>query len=251
MASGKTLLRALALCLTVSPGAGYEYVANCVPGTVVKTLKATDGKIGLYVMALQKLMPTLYGNLLLMAQGPGRECGRAASLVNLNQLQPDNILTKFTNMSKVSAIQSLNKAVSNKSYLYVFKNKAFKSYSIIADCVPGGVVGGLSQTGGRVALYTMALKTILPGLFGDLMYLGQGNNSVCINMMNAINEGNKSVVSINKKNVGSFGMQEVGVLQGMNLANNSKSYIYVFKNKMWNKTWDVMLPNLQSYGIPV
>jgi len=250
-ASGKILLRALTLCLALSPGEGYEFKANCVPGGVVKSLGATDGKVGLYVLALQQIMPTMYGNLKLMAQGPGGECGRAANLVNLNQIQPGDILTKFTNMTEVGAIQALNKAVANKSYLYVFKSKNFREYSVIADCVPGGIVGGLSQTGGRVALYTMALTTILPGIFGNLQYLGQGNNSACMTMMNAINEGNKTVVDINKKNVASFGMKEIGVLQGLQVADNTTSYIYVFTNKMWNSSWKVMLPNLQSYGIPV
>jgi len=250
-ASGKSFLHALALCLAVSPGEGYEFAANCVPGGVVSTLGATDGKIALYVLALQKIMPTIYGNLVFMAEGPGGECDRAANLVNTNLIHPDNILTKFTNMSQVGAIQGLNKAVPNKSYLYVFKSKNFREYSVIADCVPGGIVGGLSQTGGRVALYTMALTTILPGIFGNLQYLGQGNNSACMTMMNAINEGNKTVVDINKKNVASFGMKEIGVLQGLQVADNTTSYIYVFKNKMWNSSWKVMLPNLQSYGIPV
>lgn len=250
-ASGMILLRALILCLALSPGEGYGFVANCVPGVVVKSLGATDGKVGLYVLALQQIMPTIYGNLKLMAKGPHGQCLGAANTVNLNQIQPGEILTKFTNMTKVDAIQALNKAVANKSYLYVFTSKDFREYSVIADCVPGGIVGGLSQTGGRIALYTMALTTILPGLYGNLQYLGQGNNSACINMMNAINEGNKTVVDINKKNVASFGMKEVGVLQGLNVADNNMSYIYVFKNKMWNSSWQIMLPNLQSYGIPV
>jgi len=36
----------------------------------------------------------------------------------------------------------------------------------------------------------------------------------------------------------------------MKLADENKSYLYVFKNKMWNSTWEVMLPNLQTYGLP-
>merc|ERR1740121_1103939 len=184
-----------------------------------------------------------------MAQGPGGECGSAANLVNTNMIKPGDILTKFTNMSQIGALQGLKVGEHNKSYLYVFKSLAFREYAVIADCVPGSIVGGLSQTGGRIALYTMALTTILPGLFGDLLFLGQGNNSACVNMMNTINEGNKSVVDINKKFKNSFGMREIGVLQGLNLADGNKSYIYVFKNKMWNSTWGVMLPNLQNYGV--
>lgn len=248
----KTLMRALAVfCLSLSPTEGYDFVANCVPGGVVKSLGATDGKVGLYVMALQTIMPTLYGNLKLMAVGPGGECGRAANLVNLNLLRPPDILTKFPNMTEVGVVQSLQKAQTKRSYLYVFKNKAFTEYGVIADCVPGGVVKSLSATGGRIALYTMALTTILPGIVGNLLYLGEGNNSACIKMMNTINMGNKSVVASVKGKKSLFGMKEVGVMQGLQLAQNNKSYIYVFRNKMWNGTWDVMIPNLQHYGASV
>lgn len=252
----KTLVRALAaLCLSLSPGEGYEFLANCVPGDIVKDLAQTQGKVGLYVMALQKIVP-LYGNLKLMAEGPGDECGEAATLVNVNQIRPQEIVTKFTNMTEVGALQSLKTAVSNRSYLYVFKNKNYREYHAIADCVPGPIVKGLNQTGGRIALYTVALTTILPGLFGDLLFLGEGNNSECINMMNNINEGNdphrhENVMKDVKAKKSKFGMKEIGVLQGLKLAEDNMSYLYVFKNKMWNNTWSVMLPGLKDYGVAI
>eukprot|EP00930_Biecheleria_cincta_P044124 TRINITY_DN3027_c0_g1_i2.p1 TRINITY_DN3027_c0_g1~~TRINITY_DN3027_c0_g1_i2.p1 ORF type:complete len:255 (-),score=33.64 TRINITY_DN3027_c0_g1_i2:35-799(-) len=246
----KVFLRALILFSAVPLNISYRYVANCVPGGVVQSLQQTQGKIGLYVLALQTIMPTLYGNLMLMTEGPTTECQDAANLVNSNQIFPEHILQHYPKMSQLGAIKGLQEANISKSYLYVFKNKAYTEYAIIADCVPGPIVGGLDQTGGRVALYTMALKTILPGLFGDLLYIGEGKNPGCIEMMNAINMGNKTIVTTDKKTAPkSFGMREMGVLQGLKQADNEQSYIYVFKNKMWNSTWQVMIPDLKHYGI--
>jgi len=244
-------LSTVALFLAVFRGTTYKFAANCVPGDVVAGLNQTGGRIGLYVMALKTLLP-IYGNLQLMAKGPPDQCNSAANVVNTNLINtPAEIFSRFKNMTQLGAIQSMNLAdkSGNTSYFYMFRSKAFRDFEVIADCVPGSIVGGLNQTGGRIALYTMALKTILPGIFGDLLFLGQGNNSACVDMMNAINEGNKSVVTISKAKRNSP-MQEIGVLQGLNVADIDKSYIYVFKNKMWNSTWGVMLPNLQQYGLP-
>eukprot|EP00930_Biecheleria_cincta_P086524 TRINITY_DN757_c0_g1_i4.p1 TRINITY_DN757_c0_g1~~TRINITY_DN757_c0_g1_i4.p1 ORF type:complete len:276 (+),score=43.72 TRINITY_DN757_c0_g1_i4:58-885(+) len=245
----KALLSAVTLFLVVFTGTGYKYAANCVSGTIVKELKQTQGRIGLYVMALQTLMP-IYGNLVLMAQGPAPQCGTAANAINLNLLnEPMDVFKHFKNMTQIGALQSLQKGNIHKGYLYVFRSKGYAEYNWIADCVPGPIVKGLDQTGGRIALYTMALTTILPGLFGDLVYLGEGNNSACVDMMNSINEGNSSVVSISKvKN--NMGMKQIGVLQGLKVADNHKSYIYVFKNKMWNTTNNIMIPGLKEYGLP-
>eukprot|EP00930_Biecheleria_cincta_P086523 TRINITY_DN757_c0_g1_i3.p1 TRINITY_DN757_c0_g1~~TRINITY_DN757_c0_g1_i3.p1 ORF type:complete len:276 (+),score=35.85 TRINITY_DN757_c0_g1_i3:63-890(+) len=245
----KALLSAVTLFLVLFTGTGYKYAANCVSGTVVKGLKQTQGRIGLYVMALQTLMP-IYGNLVLMAQGPRPQCRTAANVINLNLLnEPMDVFKHFENMTQIGALQSLQEGDKTKGYLYVFRSKAYTEYNWIADCVPGPIVKGLKQTGGRIALYTMALTTILPGLFGDLVYLGEGNNSACIDMMNSINMGNNSVLSVSKvkKNIG---MKEIGVLQGLQVADKDKSYIYVFKNKMWNSTNNIMIPGLKEYGLP-
>jgi len=240
---------ALAIALAIRIGASYEYIGNCVPGPIVAGLNQTGGRIGLYTMALTKIMP-IYGNLMLMAEGPGDQCNAAANAVNLNQVQPNQILNHYLGMKQLGALQSMKVANTTGlvSYLYVFKSKIFIEYSEIADCVPGPIVGGLNQTGGRIALYSMALKTIFPGLFGDLVFLGQGNNSACIDMMNKINEGNKTLQTM-KEVAGELSMNEIGVMQGLNAADNDKSYIYVFKNKMWNNTFEVMIPNMSSYGL--
>jgi hypothetical protein len=201
-------------------------------------------------MALHKLMP-IYGGLALVAEGPNDQCGAAANAVNANQVMPNQILNHYLGMKQLGALQSLKEA--NKSglvsYLYVFKSKLFIEYSEIADCVPGPIVGGLNQTGGRIALYSMALKTILPGIFGDLLFLGQGESSGCMNMMNSVNEGNRSVPQL-KAMAAEYGMKEIGVMQGLKLADNDKHYIYVFKNKMWNNSHEIMIPGMQSYGLP-
>eukprot|EP00930_Biecheleria_cincta_P086525 TRINITY_DN757_c0_g1_i5.p1 TRINITY_DN757_c0_g1~~TRINITY_DN757_c0_g1_i5.p1 ORF type:complete len:269 (+),score=32.92 TRINITY_DN757_c0_g1_i5:62-868(+) len=245
----KVLLPALTLFLLALTGTSYKYAANCVSGTIVKGLEQTQGRIGLYVMALQTLLP-VYGNLYLMAEGPAEQCGAAMNAINANLLiEPMDIFKHYENMTQVGALQSLQKGNIDKGYLYVFRSKAYPEYDYIADCVPGPIVKGLSQTGGRIALYTMALTTILPGLFGDLMYLGEGNNSACIDMMNSINTGNKSIVDIPKFKK-KMGMKEVGILQGLKVADNHKSYIYVFKNKMWNTTEQIMIPGMKTYGLP-
>jgi len=238
---------AVVISLALRIGASYEYSGNCVPGGIVAGLNQTGGRIGLYTMALHKIMP-IYGNLVLLAEGPGNECGAAANAVNSNQVMPDQILKHYLGMKQLGALQSLKLANKSLSYLYVFKSKLFIDYSEIADCVPGPIVGGMNQTGGRVALYSMALKTILPSLFGDLLFLGQGNSSACTGMMNSINEGNNSVPKM-KAVAGEHGMEEIGVLQGLKLADNDKSYIYVFKNKMWNNSHDIMIPKMESYGL--
>jgi len=229
--------------------AAYEYSGNCVPGPIVAGFNQTGGRIGLYTMALHKIMP-IYGGLALLAEGPNDQCGAAANAINANQVKPNDVVNHYLDMKQLGALQSLKEA--NKSglvsYLYVFKSKLFTEYSEIADCVPGPIVGGMNQTGGRIALYSMALKTILPKIFGDLLFLGHGNNSACIGMMNSINEGNRSCSE--ERGLGAeLGMKELGVLQGLKLADNDKSYIYVFKNKMWNNSHEVMLPNLLNYGL--
>jgi len=245
----KSFAYALVISLAIRIGASYQNIGNCVPGSIVAGLNQTGGRIGLYTMALHKIMP-IYGNLLFMAEGPPDQCNAAADAVNLNQVQPDEILNHYLAMKQLGALQSMKVANTTGlvSYLYVFKSKIFIEYSEIADCVPGPIVGGLNQTGGRIALYSMALKTILPDLFGDLLFLGQGDNGACVDMMNKINEGNQTVTTM-KAVAGELNMQEIGILQALNLANNSKSYIYVFKNKMWNNTHEVMIPDMQSYGL--
>jgi len=238
---------ALAISLAIRIGASYEWIGNCVPGPIVAGLNQTGGRIGLYTMALNKIMP-IYGNLVLLAEGPGDQCNAAANAVNLNQVAPNDILNHYLDMKQLGVLQSMKVANETVSYLYVFKSKIFIEYSEIADCVPGPIVGGLNQTGGRIALYSMALKTIFPGLFGDLVFLGQGNNSACIDMMNKINEGNKTLQAM-KAVAGELSMNEIGIMQGLNAAENDKSYIYIFKNKMWNNTHEVMIPNMLSYGL--
>lgn len=240
---------ALVISLALRIGAGYEYSGNCVPGPIVRGFNKTGGRIGLYTLALHTIMP-IYGGLVFMGEGPNDECGAAANAVNANQVLPNQILNHYLGMKQLGVMQSLEAANNSGlvSYLYVFKSKLFIDYSEIADCVPGPIVRGLNQTGGRIALYSMALKTILPGIFGDLLFLGQGNNSACMDMMNSINEGNVTVPNV-KEVAGELGMKEIGVMQGLSAADNDLSYIYVFKNKMWNSTYDIMIPNMSSYGL--
>jgi len=243
----KSFSCALVISLAIRIAASYEYIGNCVPGGIVRGFNKTGGRIGLYTMALTTIMP-IYGNLMLMAQGPSDQCNAAANAVNLNQVHPSKVLNHYIAMKQIGVLQSMKAADTKTSYLYVFKSKLFIEYSEIADCVPGPIVRGMNLTGGRIALYSMVLKTILPGIFGDLLFLGQGNTSACMDMMNKINEGNQTLKQMKNLSI-TLDMKEIGIMQGLNAAEDDKDYIYVFKNKMWNSTNGVMIPNMTSYGL--
>lgn len=58
--------------------------------------------------------------------------------------------------------------------------------------------------------------------------------------MNAINTGNTSMLELLKDKTSGLAISEVGILNGLKNASTGTSYLYVFKNKMWNGTWDVM-----------
>eukprot|EP00441_Pelagodinium_beii_P044818 CAMPEP_0197621000 /NCGR_PEP_ID=MMETSP1338-20131121/1665_1 /TAXON_ID=43686 ORGANISM="Pelagodinium beii, Strain RCC1491" /NCGR_SAMPLE_ID=MMETSP1338 /ASSEMBLY_ACC=CAM_ASM_000754 /LENGTH=225 /DNA_ID=CAMNT_0043190319 /DNA_START=125 /DNA_END=802 /DNA_ORIENTATION=+ len=213
-------------------------IANCVPGPMMNIV----GRPALYTAVLKILMPTIYGDMKFMATGKESECMAAANAVNSNQLLAESdlaatITTDF-NVTELGMVKSMDPYDNTSAYLYVFANEAYRDYEYIANCVPGGVVSSLEQTAGKPALYTVALQTILPSLMGDLQYLGEGP---CGRVMNKINEGNTSVLPLLKDHDPEFeGMDELGILQGLDTADNKSSYLYVFKNKMWNETWGVM-----------
>jgi len=215
-------------------------VANCVPGNMMDIV----GKPGMYTVVLKVLMPALYGDLKLMAVGHAGPCNAAANAVNNNNVPwsdvKTEVLERFSDMKELGVLHALGDADNTSSYLYIFENLLFKDYELIADAVPGSIVYGLELTSGKIALYTIALQVILPSLLGDLQYLGTGPTSDCEEAMNKINGGNHTFYELLKSKQAGYSITEVGILKGLAEADNTTGYLYVFKNKLWNATWDVM-----------
>jgi len=225
-------------CLLLSLGSwavAFKMIANCVPGPMMEII----GRPAMYTIVLKTLIPSIYGDMKLMAIGEEGPCFASANGINDNSVLVDDVLDKF-GMQNLGLMKATGTYDNKSFYLYVFENLEFEDHEYIADCVPGDVVGTLSFTEGKIALYTVALQTILPSLFGDLKFLGTGPNADCLTGMNAINGGNESIVEMMKDKESGLDISQVGILKGMKVADNTSSYLYVFANKMWNTTWNVM-----------
>ena len=105
---------------------------------------------------------------------------------------------------------------------------------VVGDCVPGGIVAGLTQAKGLVGGYTVALQTILPFL-KDLKVLAAGPNDKCLAAADAVNTNDVMVQKGNIKGVLKLfpEMEEVGLGGILKKGNVSKSYLYVFDLKDW------------------
>jgi len=214
----------------------YKMIANCVPGPMMDIV----GRPSLYTVVLTTLMPTIYGDMKLMAYGEDSgKCFAAANGINDNTVLIGDVLEKY-GMENLGLLKAMGTYDNHTYYLYVFENKEFEDHEYVADCVPGDIVSGLSFTEGKIALYTVALQTILPSLLGDLKFLGTGPNADCLTGMDLINTGNESLVEMMQDKTSGLEITQVGILAGMNVADNKSSYLYVFANKMWNTTWNVM-----------
>jgi len=213
----------------------YKMIANCVPGPMMEIV----GRPALYTIVLKTLMPTIYGDMKLMAVGEHDPCFQAANSLNENSVLLDDVLDKYP-MENLGLVQATGTYDNKSYYLYAFENLEWEDHEYIADCVPGDIVSTLSFTEGKIALYTVALQTILPSLFGDLQFLGTGPNADCLTGMNLINEGNESIVEMMKDKTSDLDITQVGILKGMQVADNTSSYLYVFKNAMWNLTYNIM-----------
>eukprot|EP00933_Yihiella_yeosuensis_P031034 TRINITY_DN2458_c0_g1_i4.p1 TRINITY_DN2458_c0_g1~~TRINITY_DN2458_c0_g1_i4.p1 ORF type:complete len:248 (+),score=56.91 TRINITY_DN2458_c0_g1_i4:68-811(+) len=108
------------------------------------------------------------------------------------------------------------------------------SYHYVGDCVPGGIVAGLTQAKGMVGGYTVALQTILPFL-KDLKVLAAGPNDKCLAAADAVNTNDVMVQKGNIKGVLKLfpEMKEVGLGGILKKGNETKSYLYVFDLKDW------------------
>jgi len=231
---------------------GYKMIANCVPGPMMDIV----GRPALYTKVLQILMPSIYSDLKLIAAGDDDTCMSAANSVNSNSvLYGDVTSTEYPSgsgkkMTELGIMKSMEPYDNTTSYLFIFENKEFQDYTYIANSVPGDVVSSLEQTAGKPALYTVALQTILPSLLGDLQYLGETEIADDSHQaMNAINTGNTSMLELLKDKTSGLAISEVGILNGLKNASIGSSYLYIFKNKMWNGTWDVMTARRLSEDI--
>jgi len=229
------LLRAATFAALLQPSFSYYLVANCVPGSIVASLNQTKGFVGLYTKALQTILPSTYGDMKLLAKGS--DCMAAASAVNSNKVLLGNVLDKYK-MKNVGLFEALSEASVTEDYLYVFETKGFVPMQSIADCVPGDVVASLNQTKGFIVLYTKALQQILPGIFGDLKFLGVAPNaSACNSVQNMINTGRSdNATYLSQLKNGTLGLKEVAAWDFLKKGDGNFTYMYVFDNVMWNKT---------------
>mmetsp|Transcript_51300 Transcript_51300/g.92423 ORF Transcript_51300/g.92423 Transcript_51300/m.92423 type:complete len:238 (-) Transcript_51300:454-1167(-) len=229
------VLRAVAFAASLTPSFSYYLVANCVPGSIVASLNQTQGRVGLYTKALQTILPSTYGDLKLLAKGTN--CMSAASAVNSNSIILGGVLDNYK-MENVGLFEALTLANVTEDYLYVFETKGFVPMQSIADCVPGDVVASLNQTKGFIVLYTKALQQILPGIFGDLKFLGVAPNaSACNSVQNMINTGRSdNATYLSQLKNGTLGLKEVAAWDFLKKGDGNFTYMYVFDNVMWNKT---------------
>eukprot|EP00931_Biecheleriopsis_adriatica_P041943 TRINITY_DN23913_c0_g1_i1.p1 TRINITY_DN23913_c0_g1~~TRINITY_DN23913_c0_g1_i1.p1 ORF type:complete len:522 (-),score=125.11 TRINITY_DN23913_c0_g1_i1:21-1586(-) len=241
------LLRALgALVLLVqTPVTCYRMLANCVPGSIVKDLNFTGGRIGGYTVALQALVPA-FEDLKLLAASDARtaDCQMAANAVNTNQLLTKDVLRAFKNLKEVGFMDSLKEGNPETNYLFVFSSRDFKNHLFFANCVFGDVVASTGQynrtLGGKVAAYAQVLQGLMP-VYADLKLIAQGNQSSCIRAANEINVGNQTYFWQMKSGKGdeAKSMREVGLVAAQRKADLRSSYLYVFYNRNWNRTWGV------------
>jgi hypothetical protein len=246
----------LALALQSLPVLSYKQLATCIPGTSVAGQEETQGLIGPYAQALQKMIPS-YGDVNMIAVGTVDQCLAAANAVNTNvypskeQLRvsafPDydaafptpKLLVDHPDLTEVPLKTAFQKADPEKSYLYVFQSNDFVEHEVLADCVPGGVVNSLNQSMGMIGLYTIALQTILPNLFGDLKFLGKTKVAgACMALADRLNSGNATLSDLKKE--GAFkgdvneSVKEVNILGVLKKGDENYTYMYVMQNKMWD-----------------
>ncbi|CAE8583684.1 unnamed protein product [Polarella glacialis] len=221
--------KAFIAALCVSSADGYAYSANCVPGVTVKGLLSTYGAVGPYAKALQVMLPGLYGNLTLLAVGAGTGCLDAQSALNENTVRPDEVEAKY-GMQALSPEHALQQADIQNNYLYVFETSNFRTTSFSSVCIAGLDIAG----GGGISLFAVTLQKTTPTLYGQLEYIGKSETaSECTQASNMIN-ANAAAPSLLRHD--QFpGVSELGNLEGLQRGNFSRTYLYVFRNQMWNE----------------
>jgi hypothetical protein len=245
-----------ALFIQSAPVLSYKQLATCIPGSSVAGQEETKGLIGPYAQALQKTIPS-YGDVNMIAEGPEDQCLAAANAVNTNvypskdqlRVSPSlefekafpspKLLVDHPDLTEIPLKTAFHEADSQKSYLYVFQNNDFVEHDVLADCVPGGVVGSLTQSMGMVGLYTIALQTILPNLLGDLKFLGKTKIAgACLALADRLNSGNATLSELKKE--GAFkgdtdeNVKEVKIFNVLSKGDANYTYLYVMQNKMWD-----------------
>jgi len=224
----RLLTKRLLGLLLAAPVLGFEKLADCVPGGIVGSLKQTEGKVGFYTKALQQLLPKSLGGLALLASGPLDECDAAADAINLNKVELTAVGDSFPEMQSVNMSEAFDIADKERAYLYVFHNMGYVPH--LADCVPGSVVRSLDKTEGTVFSYVAVLKVVMPGVYGDYIYIGKGSSSSCLKAMNAINTAAPDAYDDLKK--GGYDMTEMSVVDSLAKADDDETYLYVLHNQM-------------------
>eukprot|EP00442_Polarella_glacialis_P020785 CAMPEP_0115073562 /NCGR_PEP_ID=MMETSP0227-20121206/14849_1 /TAXON_ID=89957 /ORGANISM="Polarella glacialis, Strain CCMP 1383" /LENGTH=236 /DNA_ID=CAMNT_0002460423 /DNA_START=120 /DNA_END=830 /DNA_ORIENTATION=+ len=227
---GKVLLAALCVSSAVS----YKLSANCVEGFIVGGV-STLSTVGHYTPILQSLLPTTYGKLKLLAVGAQPDCEHAANAINENTVSLYKVAKKYY-LQALNPSQVSQPANIQRSYLYVFETGNYSSYHFISVCTAGFTVASMNQTGGRIALYVVALQTLMPRLYGDFNFLGKSETAAeCLQASNLVNSANATVLTLLHKH--HFpGVKSVGLFGGLEKGNASLTYLYVFRNKVWNET---------------
>eukprot|EP00933_Yihiella_yeosuensis_P031035 TRINITY_DN2458_c0_g2_i1.p1 TRINITY_DN2458_c0_g2~~TRINITY_DN2458_c0_g2_i1.p1 ORF type:complete len:248 (+),score=47.35 TRINITY_DN2458_c0_g2_i1:71-814(+) len=237
------LLHCLVFLGALQPVASYHYVGDCVPGGIVAGLSQTKGLIGLYTVALQRILPFIK-DLKLLAAGPNNECLAAADSVNSNAIMSEEghvkgVLKKFPEMKEVGLGGVLKKGNVSQSYLYVFDLKSWGAHEYLGRCIPGVVVKNLNVTEGKLGPYSEALQLTAESVYGKLMATASTDSfPECEHIIAKINAGNSTLRNkiIHEKldNVTAITPKEREKMT----ANENKTYMFVFKNKAWNTTSD-------------
>ncbi|CAE8743708.1 unnamed protein product [Polarella glacialis] len=211
----------------------YHFISVCTAGFTVASMNQTGGRIALYVVALQTLMPRLYGDFNFL--GKSETAADAANAINENTVRPYEVAKKFY-LHYLTPSQVSQPANIERSYLYVFETSNFSSYHFISVCTAGCTVSSLNQTGGRIALYVAALQKLMPRLYGDFKFLGKSKTAAeCMQASNLVNTANATVLTL----LGTHhfpGVKSVGLFEALEKGDDSLTYLYVFRNKMWNET---------------
>jgi len=238
-----SVLLQLALWASVE---AWKFETVCIKGNDILHSKHANGTIGGFTKQLQRGYPTTYGNLAgVMVTDTHGHCLSAEYGLNLNRVTLDALPTEYG----MKAADENSTARDDHTYLYIFDNLNFYNYQYISDCVPGGVVGTnlFNMTGGYIGVYTVVLQALLGTVDDSLVYLGRSNSSTpCLDMAEHINKGNLTTLLQLQKNQLPDKMQQVGALGSTKVGDPKYSYLYVFTNKLWNATWDMIGPPVMN-----
>ncbi|CAE8609557.1 unnamed protein product [Polarella glacialis] len=101
-----------------------------------------------------------------------------------------------------------------------------RGYQFMANCVPSITVATFVGSGGVIGKYSTILQHLLPTTYGDLVAVAAGERDLdCLAAENAINENRMVLHDVPDK----YNMTVLDPSEEAQLANLSKSYLYVFR----------------------